>query len=172
MRLFFAICFTDEIKTKLETVSDALYQQSRRGRFVPVENLHLTLAFLGECDEVHATAAKAVLSSLEFMPFSISFDQTGCFKRKGGDTWWAGIYENPELLKLQAELSSRLIAVGFRLEDRAFTPHITLARDVKTGAKPWQIDSIDETVCSVDLMKSEVIDGRIAYIKLASRQSV
>ena len=71
-----------------------------RGSFTAPENLHLTLVFLGECDEEQTTAVKKVMSTINFEPFPICIDRIGRFRRNGGDIWWAGCMKQA-LLDLQ-----------------------------------------------------------------------
>ena len=54
MRLFVAICFSDEIKALLSSVCQKLKTQSLSGNFTRPENLHMTLAFIGESNRVAA----------------------------------------------------------------------------------------------------------------------
>ena len=108
--------------------------------------------------------------SNNFEPFEISIDCIGCFKRDGGDIWWAGLGESKPLLKLQLELSDELIAAGFDMDKRAYSPHITIGRRVSTGMKPRCINPIKEQVSRVDLMKSERIKGKLTYTPIFTRK--
>lgn len=163
MRLFIAINFNTETCTQLLALRDELRIRSQRGSFTAPENLHLTLVFLGECDEEQTTAVKKVMSTINFEPFSICIDRIGRFRRNGGDIWWAGVHENKQLLDLQRELSDKLIAAGFNLDKREYTPHITLGLRVMTKESPWTIRPFRETVSRIDLMKSERINGKLTY---------
>jgi len=167
MRLFIAINFNNETRSRLYSLRDELRGKSVRGNFSAPENLHLTLAFLGECDSKQTTAVKSVLSTVNLKPFDITIDCIGRFKRDGGDIWWAGLRESKPLIALQSELAEKLIAAGFALERRKYSPHITLGREVVTDIKPWQIESFGEVVSLVDLMKSERINGKLTYTSIA-----
>ena len=163
MRLFYAINFSDAMKSKLSILRDELREKSVRRNFTATENLHLTLAFLGECDVKQLTAAKAVLDSLLIETMEICVDRIGRFKRDGGDIWWVGVAENEALSAVQKDLTDKLIIAGFRLENRKYSPHITLAREVVTDVQPWRIGPFGEAVCSAELMKSERIQGKLVY---------
>ena len=166
MRLFVAINFNNDTRSRLLALRDELRGKSQRGNFSAPENLHLTLAFLGECDTEQTAAVKSVLSTFSFEPFDIEVDSIGRFKRDGGDIWWAGLRENKPLIALQRELTEKLIAAGFILERRKYSPHITLGREVETGEKPWQIEPFGETVNLIYLMKSERIKGKLTYTSI------
>jgi 2'-5' RNA ligase len=70
-------------------------------------------------------------------------------------------------MALQSDLADRLLAAGFVLERRRFSPHITLGRDVVTDVKPRAITPFGETVGSIELMKSERIGGKLTYTAIA-----
>ena len=136
MRLFIAINFGEEVKNRLLALCDELRSLSQRGNFSLPENLHLTLAFLGECDAKQAAAVKSVVDSTDFEPFDVSIDRIGFFRRDGGDTWWAGVRENKPLMDLQRKLTDKLTVAGFEVEKRRYFPHITLGREIITKAQP------------------------------------
>ena len=163
MRLFIAVNFSNETKSKLAALRDELRERSTLGNFSATQNLHLTLAFLGECDAKQLSAAKTVLDSLTIEPMYVSVDRIDRFRRDRGDIWWAGMERNKALLTLQQDLTEKLVSVGFRLENRKFSSHITLAREVITDTQPWGIEPFGETVISVELMKSERLQGKLTY---------
>ena len=169
MRLFVAINFNNDTRLRLITLRDEIRDKSQRGNFSAPENLHLTLAFLGECDTEQTAAVISVLSIVSFEPFDIEVDSIGRFKRDGGDVWWAGLRESKPLIALQRELTEKLIAAGFSPERRKYSPHITLGREVKTDEKPWQIEPFGETISLIDLMKSERVKGKLTYASVYRR---
>jgi len=148
---------------------DELREKSSGGSFPSAENMHLTLVFLGECDEKDATVIKTVMNTVSFEPFEIFIDRVGKFKRDGGDIWWAGIRENRQLSELQRQLAERLIFKGVDVENRKYSPHITLGRRVKTAEQVWRIDGFGEKVSGFELMKSEKINGKNVYFSTFKR---
>ena len=163
MRLFVAINFNDKTRAQLLALRDELCACSKGGNFSRENNLHLTLAFLGECDEKKTAAARAALDLLNFEPFHIDIECVGRFKREGGDIWWAGVQKSKQLLDLQSELANLLSAAGFCLDGGKYTPHITLGREVITDALPFSVAPFGEKVSGIDLMKSERIKGNLSY---------
>lgn len=89
MRLFVAICFSDEIKALLSSVCQKLKTQSLSGNFTRPENLHMTLAFIGESNRV--AAVKSAMQQCTGAPFKLSLSGVGRF----GDLWWVGIEKIP-----------------------------------------------------------------------------
>jgi len=166
-RLFIAINFTTETKGKLTALQEHLRVRSKGGNFTLPENLHLTLAFLGDCNPAQTAAIKSAMDSTNFDPFTIEIDRTGYFKGAGGDTWWAGLKENKPLQDLQRKLAHNVSNQG--MEKRKFTPHITLGRRVITDASPQHITPFGETASKIHLMKSERIKGKLTYTSVYMR---
>jgi 2'-5' RNA ligase len=172
MRLFIAINFSNDMRLRLLALRDELRGRAKCGNFSASENLHLTLAFLGECDNKQTITAKSALSAVSFEPFNIVALRVGCFTLDGSDIWWAGLRENEQLLALQQDLADKLTTAGFTLERRKFSPHITLGRKVVTNAKPWVIEPFGETVSTIELMKSERIRGKLTYTAIDTRRAI
>lgn len=169
MRLFIAIRFSQETGSKLTGLRDEVRLHSQRGRFTTAENLHLTLVFLGECDERQTAAVRSVLDEVRFDPFPIIIDRVGRFQRNRRDIWWAGVGENEALQALQLDLTERLLRAGFSLEQRTYRPHITLGRDILTNFPPWTIQPLVDRVHTVELMKSEQVEGTLTYTPIYSK---
>ena len=81
MRLFIAICLSEEMRSALISMQDQMRAQRVTARFTEPDSLHLTLAFIGEYPEPDDVPVP------ELEPFPIALDGFGCF----GDLWWAGI---------------------------------------------------------------------------------
>lgn len=88
--------------------------------------MHVTLHFLGEA-EIELVAA--ALAEVAIPAFRLDLQGVGQFPSAGGaTTLWAGVCGSPEMLLLPAATAAKLMTVGFRLETRPYTPHVTLAR--------------------------------------------
>ena len=76
-----------------------------------------------------------------------------------------GLKENSALIAMQADLSERLRQKGFMVEDRKYSPHVTLGREVKTraGFILPEVPQVGFCVQNIDLMKSERINGKLTY---------
>ena len=122
MRLFTAIRPSPAAEEAL-LAAQAELRRRGRGSFPRREMLHLTLAFLGETAD--AAAAEAAVEALRGAgPISLTVEGVGQF----GDTWWAGVRENPGLERLALGHQADLRRRGFAVEERPWMPHITLAR--------------------------------------------
>lgn len=122
MRLFIAIQFTPEIKKGLTRFQNDLKRNGLTGRFVPVENLHLTLAFIGEYP--NPDDVLDVLEQVPFTPFDLSLSSAGQF----GDLYWCGIDNAIGLEAYVRRLRRALAESGIPFDKKKFSPHITLVR--------------------------------------------
>lgn len=163
MRLFIAINFSPDTRSQLLAVRDELRSYSKSGNYTVPENIHLTLAFIGECTVKQAAAVKATMDATRFEPLPISIDCVGRFKRNDGDLWWMGLAESKPLLKLQRELTDKLGESGFNLEKRKYSPHITLGRKIVTDVAPWTVEPFGEIVNTIELMQSERLGSKLVY---------
>lgn len=130
MRLFVALVPPEELRRDLEQQGRKLRALCQKGRMIPRENIHLTLAFLGETDRC-AGAERAMVRAAG-APFSLRTSRPGRFSGKKGDLWWMGVEESPPLLALRRRLVRALGEEGVWLDDaKSFRPHLTLGRDLR-----------------------------------------
>lgn len=122
MRLFVAIELNREMKRQLLNIQEQLRRLGVRGNYTPPENLHLTLAFIGDYPE--SDSVLEVLESLCFEPFELHLRGLGSF----GELWWAGLEESEELSSLVRQLRQKLAQAGIPFDKKKFLPHITLVR--------------------------------------------
>lgn len=173
MRLFIAVNFQNEVKDSLCGCIERLKENSVRGNFTRRENLHLTLAFLGETPR--ADSAKRAMDAAAGVPFELSIGGFGRFRR-GGDIYWVGVEHSAALTALQASLCGELRREGFSLETREFKPHLTLGREVSLvpgfdrEAFARAIPPMHMRVEKISLMKSERLNGRLTYTELYAKQ--
>ncbi len=153
MRLFIAIQFDEPMVRALTEFQEKLRAYGVRGRFPPPENLHLTLAFIGEWN-----APELVTEAMEAVPFSpavLRLDGLGSF----GNLYWAGLSDNGTLSAYVKKLRAALAARSIPYDRKRFSPHITLVRNaVFEGEAAWpQLDPPQgETEAKgVSLMRSD-----------------
>jgi 2'-5' RNA ligase len=147
MRLFVAIELPPEVKEQLVTLRTDISGAT----WVKPPALHLTLRFLGDrIDPIRMTPIKTALASVKGAPFPLTLRGTGRFpplkrpgQRKPARVLWVGIAEQPALLALQAAVEQALATVDFPPEERAFSPHITLARLKDDGAAEAQSAQVE-----------------------------
>jgi 2'-5' RNA ligase len=104
---------------------------NERIKWVDPANIHLTLAFLGDTEDMRTEVADIALRKIchGFGEFSFNLTGTGVFKNfRDPRVIWAGIEECKRLIQLYDLIMKALRDTGFELEDRPFKPHITLGR--------------------------------------------
>lgn len=171
MRLFTAVIFEENIK-------DALYRMVERlkddafGTFTDRENLHLTVNFIGETDQLSEVkqAMELAVNTADIKKFILTTQGIGSFKRNEGDIFWLGIEKEDMLLKLQKKLVNQLKEAGFdNIEDKEYKPHLTLGRKVRPkpgfNRKDFEagVPKLKMKIGRISLMKSEHVRGRLLY---------
>ncbi|MDR1833669.1 MAG: RNA 2',3'-cyclic phosphodiesterase [Propionibacteriaceae bacterium] len=170
MRLFVGIRLNAELAAALEAVQQQLRAQGVRARYTRFDNLHLTLAFIGETPfAAEAEAAMARVCAAEFnVPLRLSLSHFGFFHGRGGDTIWVGLGEDPALISFQSALVKELLAAGFDIERRKFRPHVTLARQADSQDAWVEVPERSMFATEVALIRSEVTKAGREYTDLAS----
>ena len=153
MRLFIAIRLSDEIKSGLAEIQSFLRNRGVSGTFTKLENLHMTLAFIGEY-----AVPEDVLDAMRgvpFEPFSIWLDGFGSF----GDLYWCGIEEQEALSAYVKRLRRALAENGIPFDRKKFSPHITLIRkasfDKNRGFPGVTVPDASMEADRVSLMRSD-----------------
>ena len=162
MRLFLAINLSPEMKAALTDAQRAMYSRGVRGNFPSEENLHLTLAFIGEYPD--AETVMDALSGVTFTPFDLQLDGVGRF----GDLWWAGLRESAALTAVVRRVRRALAEGGIPFDRKRFTPHITLLRKASRDAAGIAVAPETMTVRSVSLMSSRRCRNGMIYTEVGA----
>ncbi|HKY81628.1 MAG TPA: RNA 2',3'-cyclic phosphodiesterase [Sphingobium sp.] len=132
-RLFVAIRPPADVRAMLLSLMGGI----AGARWQDDDQLHLTLRFIGEVDARRADDLAAALSTIRFAPFPIALAGLGKFERKGHvDTIWAGVQPRDALAGLHRKIDRACVSVGLPPDDRAYLPHITLARLNRSASLP------------------------------------
>lgn len=123
MRLFIALELPLFIQETLVDQMNDWKVKGVRGRFCSPQNLHLTLAFLGEQSKTACTQVETILKTLPFPKMILSFQQVGFFK----DLCYVAI-ESQALQAYVATLRKALKEAGLVFDAKPFKAHITLIR--------------------------------------------
>jgi len=178
IRAFLAVDLDTQVLERIGRATDHLRECISSIRWVPKENLHLTIKFLGNIEATQVTDIGAALRprlSL-FSRFTISAKGLGVFPEHGRPKiLWAGL-AGKELTELAANVESCLLPLGFAPEQRSFTPHLTIARwrqferppaALKQELENWRGRSFGEsTVNEVILFQSELNPAGSIYRRL------
>jgi 2'-5' RNA ligase len=128
MRCFVA-CWPDPAtRSHLDHAAQGLHARYPGSRRMRAENLHLTLAFIGELPQSMASEVASAMADLSVAPFAWHVDRFGRFDR--AHIVWAGGPEEPRLAQLAERVRGRLQALQVRFDRKPFAAHVTLLRDV------------------------------------------
>ena len=139
MRLFIALDIDDAIRERIRTFLEGVSGFASDARWVRPESLHVTLKFIGEKPTETLDAIKSVLSKVAAPPIELAFRGYGFFPTpKSARVFWIGIQSGPELATLAQAIDDATAKLDIPKEDRAFSPHLTLARRAGgSGAPRW-----------------------------------
>ncbi|MDO4869743.1 MAG: RNA 2',3'-cyclic phosphodiesterase [Bacillota bacterium] len=141
------------MKAELVETQRHMQRLGIRGNFTKPENMHLTLAFIGEYPGPEDILD--VINEIRFEPFAIGLDGMGSF----GNLWWAGIRGQEALKPLAKSLRHGLAEAGIPFDRKKFTPHITLVR------RPISPDGRIPAAVLQHALKSEMIVDRISLMR-------
>jgi RNA 2',3'-cyclic 3'-phosphodiesterase len=150
IRAFIAIELSKEIQSQLEQVSAQLKERlvGLPIRWVAVENVHLTLKFLGDVSLSNLDILKKILRSAgsAHHPFEVSAGGLGAFpKPHRPRVVWVGLEAPPELAALQHAIDVETARLGYAREERPFSPHLTVGR-VSRNATPADIRAVASVI--------------------------
>jgi RNA 2',3'-cyclic 3'-phosphodiesterase len=182
IRAFISISLDPELKEVLVKIQRQLQAASGRGaiRWTPIDQLHLTLRFLGNVDEERLPQLGRALESacLNVQSFTLSIADLGCFPSiQRPKVIWAGIQGDLVRLRdLQEKISREAASFASHFEEREFHPHLTIGR-VKDRSGPLRdfSDAVRQasglrlgqwTVTGVDLMQSKLSPQGSIYTQL------
>ncbi len=165
MRAFFCVELPDDVRAALSDVSRRLRRRLAAAKWVPADNLHVTLRFLGEVGEETAQAVKegAMEVAAVTQPFALELSTLGAFPHpERGRVLWAGPPGSDGRFEaLAALLEEAVQAAGIPPERRSAHPHVTLARfrtpkDVTDVVAPLEGGPLVVPVREIVLMRSEL----------------
>lgn len=128
---FFAIELPKEIKESLHQWAAELERKYAFKSWVHPSDYHITLAFLGSASHSMLDDAVNLLKSRseQFVSFILTIKGLGTFGRGNQPRiLWADVKKQPILYDVQRNVWNACISIGFKLDTKPFTPHITVAR--------------------------------------------
>ena len=165
MRLFIAIPLPPDITRALSAARVALESHGATGRFVPRENYHITLHFLGDTDALKDITDAMRESVRDIKPFVLRLKEYGSFKTDGSHTGFVNVTcDSEELNRLYESLESALWERGFSKNRGRLTPHVTLGRKIE-GDEDFALSPQKAafTANAVVLYESASVRGQMQY---------
>lgn len=138
MRIFVGIDLDPEVRARIARFLEGVRGFAPDVRWVRPESLHVTLKFIGEQKPEGVDAIRESLRGVHGRQMEIRFAGHGFFPTpKSPRVFWIGIQSGVELGELAAYVDKATSALGIPREERAFSPHLTLARG-GSGAPGWR----------------------------------
>lgn len=128
MRCFVACWPDDATRAQLDQVARDAHSRHPGARRVCGDNLHLTLAFIGELPSPTVYEVARVMRDVSIEPFEWRIDHVGRFDR--AHVLWAGGHPEPRLEQLAESVRSQLKTLQIRFDEKRFVAHVTLLRDL------------------------------------------
>lgn len=174
MRVFVGIDLPVELRRTLLEFQSELRQLGVDGSWKSLDNLHITLEFLGELEPNVIPILTETLSKIagNYDPFRLNIGGLGGFPSlKRPHTLWTTVDGSlNELYRLRAEIHTELAKNGFVIEDKQFKPHITLASRPKLNdidLSNYLAKKLGEfIVAEFVLFESKAIQGKRIYTDL------
>lgn len=176
MRLFAAFLLDESVRAELARVSGRLAKACNGVRWIPADQLHVTVKFLGDVpDRDVAHVIRAMESgAARASAFAMEFHVCGCFPPRGPVriVWAGGPEPSTEMAQAANEICGSLEALGFASESRAWSPHVTLGRvksDSSNGriraiADAYRFDPLRQQVTRVSMMQSTLSPRGPTYV--------
>lgn len=137
MRLFVALDIDDGIGERIVRFAEGVQGFAPHARWVKAESLHVTLKFIGEKPDGAIEKIQESLATVNAGPSEIRFRGFGFFPTaKAARVFWIGMEAGPQLGALAAAIDEKMAALGIAKEERAFSPHLTLARGAGGSGSP------------------------------------
>jgi 2'-5' RNA ligase len=179
LRCFIAIEIPDGIKKSIGQAVDNLRKSGADVKWMPDENIHITLKFLGSTEDTLIDKIKDALAEKisTYSPFSITINGTGHFPPgRHPRVIWVGVEDSGVLAGLQKDIDTVMIKFGYPEENRPFTGHLTVGRVRSDKRMTEMLKKLDEfhtisfgelLIKGITLMKSELKPGGARYYSLA-----
>ncbi|MGZ8291162.1 MAG: RNA 2',3'-cyclic phosphodiesterase [Telluria sp.] len=165
MRCFLAAWPDATARQRFGHLIEALRAHAEHGRVMRPENLHLTLAFIGDLPDAMGAKVAAACAAWRPLAFEWRLDEIGFFARPR--VLWAGGPLTPALGELASGACALLDSMQVGYDRKPFVPHVTLLRDVRRFDGPRAIaPPIDWPIREVALYRSGRDDSGARYFRV------
>ena len=184
MRIFIALDIPAEIRARITEYMDRARGYAPEARWARPEGLHVTLKFVGEVNDAKVQEIRSALAGVRAQPFEVKFSGAGFFPTpKSPRVFWIGVDGGDALSHLARAVDNVTHQLGIAKEERAFSPHLTLARAGSGSGSAHQLRPLQYllekeempqfgtmTAQEFWLYRSELARGGAKYTKLESYQ--
>ena len=161
-RLFFALWPDESVRNEISQVFQSSVYSKADGQQYNLQNLHLTLYFLGSVSAEQYSCVIEAAEKVKFSDFTINLDKFGIFEK--AKVFWLGVSDVPaELTQLHYDLEQVLSKCDYKGEDRVYTPHVTLMRKIKKFKIEEKAGLVCWNVNRFALVESVSVNGSVLY---------
>ena len=143
---FIAVPVADEVKKQIAQWREEIVSHFPFRTWVHEEDYHITLAFLGYVSPTKMDMICKTMMQVakRHAPFSLSLSEIHTFgNRTAPRILWKGVEKEERLFALQRDVYAACTDIGFSLDKRPFTPHITIARKWQ-GTEDFRLDELKQ----------------------------
>ena len=162
MRLFIATQTGAALKAELLRIQKQMRISGVTGSYTAEQNLHMTLAFIGEYDDPEKVISAIRASEPE--PAAVTLCGIGAF----GDLYYAALDADRALYGNAARLRRALDSLGIPYDKKKFKPHITLIRRAVNAAELPAAKAVTDAVTRTVLMRSDRTPRGMVYTVIGS----
>lgn len=159
LRLFIGIPLSQNVREKLIEITESLRQDINGVRWVPSQNWHVTIKFLGNAKVDLVPDIMDVVNSVSvFLPFELGIGEIGAFSSlASARVVWVGAYdESGTIHKIYNKIENGVKMLGFPGEKRVYNPHITIGRS-KKQAVSISDEAVEGFKCKFSLPVNQVV---------------
>jgi len=135
LKLFFALWPEEPARRELGRWAGSLHRLCT-GRRMATENLHITLAFLGQVEAGQFDAIVAAARGVQARQFMLRLDEPG-YRTRNHIAWLGASKPPEELAAIAAELRAALVAAAISFDPKPFVPHVTMVRNARPPREEW-----------------------------------
>ncbi len=166
MRLFVALELNEAIKASVRRLQDKLARNCEGVKWVPPEQVHLTVKFLGEVpdQDVPKIAEAVTVAGARSNEFVMNAEGCGCFPPSGSVriVWVGAKDDGGQMLRCVSAVEDEMEKLGFAREQRPFAAHLTIGRvkedrsrgQIRTAVSAAKFDRLSQEMKSMTLMSS------------------
>jgi RNA 2',3'-cyclic 3'-phosphodiesterase len=171
MRLFIGLDLPDDVVENLEQLIGRL-KPSGPIAWSPPSNLHVTTKFIGEWKEERLGELTTALAGVRARdPIPVSIRRVGFFPNPHSPRiFWCGV-DAPGLADLARETDDATVALGIGREERAFSPHLTLARIKDARATRPALQALREAIAGLESLEFGSFTARSFFLYQSTRKA-